>query len=149
MISKATLNFDHFESCLPENPWLKHFFGYLESVSLGRALGEVEDDTKMDVQRMLENAIKEIESFSLSLPEDDQPIKKERKRKEPPSSKPKFVTERISDEWIDRFKNDELGDLKNDQLKAFLKGQGERVAGKKSDLVDRVIRVIEKELFND
>lgn len=149
LISKATLNFDHFESCLPENPWLKHFFGYLESVSLGRALGEVEDDTKMDVQQMLENAIKEIESFSLSLPEDDQPIKKERKRKEPPSSKPKFVTERISDEWIDRFKNDELGDLKNDQLKAFLKGQGERVAGKKSDLVDRVIRVIEKELFND
>mmetsp|Transcript_32702 Transcript_32702/g.70599 ORF Transcript_32702/g.70599 Transcript_32702/m.70599 type:complete len:287 (+) Transcript_32702:1497-2357(+) len=123
LISKAILNFDHFESCLPENPWLKHFFGYLESVSLGRALEEVEDDTKMDVQQMLENAMKEIELFSLSLPEDDQPIKKERKRKEPPSSKPEFVKERISDEWIDRFKNDELGDLKNDQLKAFLKGQ--------------------------
>eukprot|EP00581_Thalassiosira_minuscula_P008296 CAMPEP_0183702362 /NCGR_PEP_ID=MMETSP0737-20130205/489_1 /TAXON_ID=385413 /ORGANISM="Thalassiosira miniscula, Strain CCMP1093" /LENGTH=727 /DNA_ID=CAMNT_0025928959 /DNA_START=44 /DNA_END=2227 /DNA_ORIENTATION=- len=153
LISKATLNFEgDFVSCLPENPWLKHFFGYLESVSLGRPLGKVEDDAKMDVERMLETASEEIESFSLSLPEDDLPVKKERKRKTPSSSsatKTEFVKERISEEWIDGYKNDELDLLKNDELKAFLKSQGERVTGKKSDLVDRVIRVIQKELFKE
>lgn len=149
LIAKATLNFPgDFEACLPENPWLEHFFGYLESVSLGRALGEVEDDTRMDAERMLETAREEIESFSISLPEDDVPAKKERKRKEPPApSKPEFVKEGIGEEWIDMYKNDELDALKNDQLKAFLKGQGERVAGRKSELVDRVIHVIEKEVF--
>ena len=150
LISKSTLNFGNdFASCLPENPWLKHFFGYLESVSLGRALGEVEDEAKMDVEQMLETASEEIESFSLSLPEDDQPVKKERKRKAPASIKTEVVKERISEEWIDRYKNDELDLVKNDQLKAFLKSQGERVTGRKADLIDRVIRVIQTELFKE
>ena len=87
-------------------------------------------------ERMLETAREEIESFSLSLPEDDVPAKKERKRKEPPApSKPEFVREGIDEEWIDMYKNDELDALKNDQLKAFLKGQGERVAGRKSEFL--------------
>mmetsp|Transcript_44054 Transcript_44054/g.93790 ORF Transcript_44054/g.93790 Transcript_44054/m.93790 type:complete len:711 (+) Transcript_44054:140-2272(+) len=147
LISKTTLNLsEDFESCLPENPWLKHFFGYLESVSLGRALGEVEDDARMDADRMLKNAAEEIESFSLSLPEDEGPAAKERKRKAPPSSKPGVAREGIGEEWFDRYENDELGLLKNDELKAFLKSRGERVAGKKADLVDRATRVIREEL---
>lgn len=90
-------------------PWLRHFFGYLESVSLGRPLGEVEDDAKMNVQGMLENACEEIESFSLSLPEDDVRVKKDRKRKASSSSAPE-VKESISEEWIDMYKNDEIGE---------------------------------------
>jgi len=150
LISKSTLHFEDFVSCLPENPWLKHFFGYLESVSLGKPLGEVEDDAKMDIDRMMETASEEIESFSLSLPEDELPVKMERKRKAASStSKQEFVKDSISGEWIDMYKNDEVADQKNDVLKAFLKSQGERLAGKKTDLVDRVHRCIQKELFKE
>ncbi|KAL7547793.1 hypothetical protein ACHAWF_011058 [Thalassiosira exigua] len=149
LILKSTLQCDDFAATLPENPWLRHFFGYLESVSLGRPLGEVEDDAKMDVERMLETAGEEIASFSLSLPEDEKPVKNERKRKAPTSSMPEFLKESISDEWIDRYKNDEVVDCTANELKAFLKSQGERIAGKKTDLIDRVHRCIQKELFKE
>jgi ATP-dependent DNA helicase 2 subunit 1 len=151
LISKCVLRFDDFASCLPENPYLKHFFGYLESVSLGKKLGRVEDDARMDVHFMMKDAMDEIESFSSSLPEDEQPVKKERKRKAPPpSSKDRDLKkESIGQDWIDMYKNDEIADMKNDELKAFLKAQGERLSGKKNDLVDRVHRCIEKELFKE
>lgn len=155
LIKKSTLRVEEgssFADNLPPNPWLRHFFGYLESVSIGRPLVDVEDDAKMDVEGMLRTASEEIASFSISLPEDEQPVKKERKRKAPSSStssKEEFVKEPISDEWIEMYKNNELGDLKNDELKAFLKGQGERLAGKKADLIDRCIRCIQKELFKE
>ena len=151
IIEKSVMNRgEHaFTDLLPENPWLKHFFGYLESVSLGQPLQDVEDNAKMDVDQMLKVASEEISSFSLSLPEDDEPVKKDRKRKAPgtTASKPEFVKESISEEWIDRYKHDEVGDCTATELKAFLKTQGERLAGKKGDLVDRVCRCIEKEVF--
>ena len=148
LISKSQLHFDDFVECLPANPYLRHFFGYLESVTLGKPLVGVEDDAKMDVDGMLERASEEIESFTLSLPEDELPIKKDRKRKaSASSSKPEFTKESISDEWIEMYKNDEIADLKNDELKAFLKSQGLRLAGKKADLVERCHKCIEQELF--
>ena len=151
LIAKSTLRCEgHFAQSLPENPLLKYFFDYLESVSLGRPQNKVEDDAKMDVKRMLETVGEEIKAFSLSLPEDEAPVTVPRKRKaSPPASKPEPAKEPISDEWKDRYKYDELHSLANDELKAFLKGQGERVAGNKGDLVDRVIRVIEAELFKE
>jgi ATP-dependent DNA helicase 2 subunit 1 len=153
LIAKCAIRLDggDFASCLPENPYLKHFFGYLESVSLGRELGRVDDDARMDVHHMTENASEEIESFTRSLPEDEQPVKDERKRKAaPPSSKDRDLKkESIGQEWIDMYKNDEIADLKNNELKAFLKTRGERLSGKKSDLIDRVHRCIEKELFKE
>jgi hypothetical protein len=153
LIAKCAIRFDDddFASCLPENPYLKYFFGYLESVSLGKELGRVDDDARMDVHSMTKHAGEEIESFARSLPEDEQPVKNERKRKAPPPSSTDrdLKKESIGQEWIDMFKNDEIADLKNDELKAFLKTQGERLAGKKSDLVDRVHRCIEKELYKE
>ncbi len=147
LIGKSTLHFDDFVSCLPENPYLKHFFGYLESVSLGKPLGPVEDDAKMDAKQMIESAGEEIEALSDSLPNDEQPLTTERKRKAPPSLKQEFKKEPISQEWIDMHENDELANLKSDELKAFLKTQGERLSGKKGDLVDRVHTCIQKELM--
>lgn len=150
LISKSVLHFDDFASCLPENPYLKHFFGYLESVSLGKPLGPVEDDAKMDVQQMLESAGEEIESFSNCLPNDEQLLTTERKRKAPPPSlKQEFKNECIGQEWLDLYENDEIATLKSDDLKAFLKSQGERLAGKKADLVDRVKICIRKEVLKD
>lgn len=151
LIAKATLHTDDdLVSSLPENPLLKHFFGFLESVSLGKPLKEVEDEAKMDVQQMLDTASEEIEAFASSLPEDDLPIKAGRKRKEPGASKPEpAAKEPISEEWIEMYKSGEIADLKNDKLKAFLKSQNERQGGKKSDLVDRIHRCIEKELFKE
>ena len=46
----------------------------------------------------------------------------------------------IAQERIEMFKNNEIADLKNYELKAFLKSQGERLSGKKVDLVNRVHR---------
>jgi len=150
LISKSVLHFDDFASCLPENPHLKHFFGYLESVSLGKALGPVEDDAKMDVQQMLENAGEEIESFSNCLPDNEQLLTTERKRKaHPPSLKQEFKKECVGQEWIELYENDEIATLKSDELKGFLKSQGERLAGKKADLVDRVRICIRKEVLKD
>jgi hypothetical protein len=135
LIEKCSLHFDDFVACLPENPYLKHFFGYLESVSLGKKLGEVVDKTRMNVPVMKETAGQEIKLFVGSLPDDEVLVKADRKRKTAPKSS------------IDMFKNDEIADLKNDELKVFLKSQGERLTGRKHDLVDRVHRCIEKELF--
>ena len=148
LISKATLHADNVKDALPANPFLQHFFGYLESVSLSKPLLKPEDEAKQDVQMMLDNASEEIEDFKTSLPPDDLPIQKAGvKRKAPAASKPKFEKEPISEEWIDMYKNNEIADLKNDKLKEFLKGQGERMGGKKSDLVDRINRCIQKEVF--
>ena len=110
LVSKSTLRFDDFASCLPENPFLKHFFGYLESVSLGNKLGRVDDDTRMDFQSMMKNSSEEIKSFSSILPEDEQPVKIGRKRKAPPpSSKDRDLkNESIGQEWIDMYKNAEV-----------------------------------------
>ena len=98
---------------------------------------------------MIESAEEEIEAFSNSLPDDEQPLTTERKRKAPPSLKQELKKEPISQEWIDMYENDELASMKSDELKAFLKTQGERLAGKKADLVDRVHTCIQKELMKD
>ena len=148
LIEKCSLHFDDFVACLPENLYLKHFFGCLESVSLGKKLGEVVDETRMNVPVMKETAGQEIKLFAGSLPDDEVLVKADRKWKTAPKSlKLVPVREAIGQEWIDMFKNDEIADLKNDELKVFLKSQGERLTGRKHDLVDRVHRCIEKELF--
>lgn len=151
MITKSTLRFDDpLVTCLPPNPLLKHFFGFLESLSLGKPLPEKEDEAKMDEQQMLDSAGEQIQTFAASLPEDEQTSKKGTKRKAPSAaSKPEPIKEKISDEWIEMYKNNEIADLKNEKLKAFLKAQGERLGGKKSDLVDRIHRCIEKKVFKE
>ena len=130
LISKSNVQYEgELSDILPENPWLKHFFGYLESISLGRPLDEVQDDTKIDVEGMLAAARKEIEDFSISLPVDAEPVKKERKRKAAAVSKPAAddsVMEDIDEEWIEMYKNDEISDKTAPELKAFLKSRGER-----------------------
>uniref|UniRef100_A0A6U3Y072 SAP domain-containing protein n=1 Tax=Skeletonema marinoi TaxID=267567 RepID=A0A6U3Y072_9STRA len=152
LISKSTVNHEgNFSEMLPENPWLKHFFGYLESISLGRELDEVEDETKMDVEGLLAVARQQIEDFSISLPIDPEPVKKERKRKADAvskTSKGDTPMEDIDEEWIDLYKNDEISGKTAPELKAFLKSRGERVGGKKGELVDRVNRVIYDHIFS-
>lgn len=152
LISTSTVNHEgNFSEMLPENPWLKHFFGYLESVSLGRELDEVEDETKMDVEGLLSVARQQIEDFSISLPIDPEPVKKERKRKADAVSKPSKADthmEDIDEEWIDLYKNDEISGKTAPELKAFLKSRRERVGGKKGELVDRVNRIIYNHIFS-
>ena len=152
LIMKSSINHeDAISDMLPENPWLKHFFGYLESISLGRELDEVHDDTKMDVDGILAVARKEIEDFAISLPIDPEPVKKERKRKADAVAKPSKADtpmEDIDEEWIDMYKNDEINGKTAPELKAFLKSRGERVGGKKGELVDRVNRIIYDHIFS-
>jgi non-homologous end joining protein Ku len=152
LILKSELKHDgDISDMLPENPWLKHFFGYLESISLGRELDEVQDDTKMDVDGILAVARKEIEDFSISLPIDPEAVKKERKRKADAVSKPSkpdAPMEDIDEEWVEMYKNDEIQTKTAPELKTFLKSRGERVGGKKGELVDRVNRIIYDNIFS-
>ena len=113
-----------------ENPVLKYFFNYLESVSLGKELeATVEDDAKMDVQQMIAVARKEIESFSLILPEEDATEKTDRKRKQLTYANNRTTNisvVHVDDEWIEMYKNDAVADCSANELKAFLRSVGER-----------------------
>ena len=182
MISKSGLDDIQFGQHF-ENPALKHFFNFLESVSLGRELLDItkEDDTRMDEEHM-ERARKGIEAFSLSLPEDEEPEKKQRgvkRTREQPRSvtQPENAVIDIDEEWIDLYKDDAIADCTATKLKEFLRSVGERyifhfillqfspyaknsiitictahflkpdrIGGKKIDLIDRVHRVIQKNI---
>jgi len=149
LISKSALNNVDFMHDF-ENPVLKYFFNYLESVSLGRELtGPERDDDmlRMNVDQMLERASTEIRELSLSLPEDEVPEMKQhgvkRVRKETsnqPQMKRKIVD--IDEDWIQIYKDGTVAERTNAELKEFLRSIGERIGGKKDDLVDRIHRVI-------
>jgi ATP-dependent DNA helicase 2 subunit 1 len=118
-----------------ENPALKVFWNYMESVALGTLLGENdpdEDDTTWDVDAILSVCGGEIETFKQLLPEDEV-IVKERKRK---------VTTVRADEtnidWFHEYEENTFEDLTVEELKAYCRSQGEKVGGRKVDLIQRV-----------
>ncbi|KAL3803547.1 hypothetical protein HJC23_014095, partial [Cyclotella cryptica] len=156
MVSKSVITTDEqFSSILPENPYLGYFFNFLESVTLGGKLIKPDDEARMNEAMMLESARKEMEDFALSLPADEV-ARGDRKRKQPLTSKSlkKFnvnvpsvpFEETIPRKWIEMYRNDEIADCNANELKEFLRSIGERVGGKKSDLVDRIHRAILKQL---
>ncbi|EED91329.1 ATP dependent DNA ligase 1 [Thalassiosira pseudonana CCMP1335] len=131
LVSKTAItNPENIASILPENPLLRHFYTFLESVTLGNELQKPQDDARMDVAGMLEQARDEIENFSLSLPEDDQPVKKAVKRKTSASSgsfkRANAVPERIPNKWIEMYRDDAVENCTANELKEGLRDIGER-----------------------
>ena len=119
-----------------ENPALKTFWNYMESVALGTPLVEDnpdEDDTTWDEDGILSLCGPEINTFKQLLPEDEIISKVEKKRK---------VTSTVQDDtgidWIREFKDNTFHDLTAEQLKAYCRSQGEKVSGRKADLIKRV-----------
>jgi hypothetical protein len=132
MVSKCVIktNGEPFSSILPENPYLGYFFNFLESVSLGGKLLKPEDEACMNEEMMLANVQKEMEDFTLSLPQDEAP-QSDRKRKQPAASTKKNNVNVGTDplihrEWMEMYRNDEIADCTATELKEFLRSIGER-----------------------
>ena len=118
-----------------ENPVLKSFWNYIESVALSTPLIDNdtdEDDTTWDVDEILSVCGNEIDAFKRILPEDEV-MAKERKRK---------VHVKKADEtginWFQEYEDNTFEDLTVDELKAYCRASGERVGGRKTDLIARV-----------
>ena len=104
----------------------------------------------MDVEGMNAKAKAEIEKFISTLPIDAaKPKQAGKKRKadaaaETAAGGEKSAKEPIGEEWKERVTSKTIGALKNDELKAFLKGQGESTTGSKTDLVRRIEQLLFK-----
>ncbi len=127
-----------------ENPVLRRFWNYIESVALGTALQEdfaEDDDTMMNVDDILAVAGDKIYGFKNTIPqdfEDEVENKLPRKRK----AADEFPDDTGID-WIHEYKSDTLHELTVAQLKIYLKANGVGVSGKKNDLIEKVKSHIE------
>jgi ATP-dependent DNA helicase 2 subunit 1 len=118
-----------------ENPVLKSLWKYIESVALGTPLEEHdpdEDDTTWDKKGIMSVCGDQITAFNQLLP-DDEVIVQERKRKAAP-----IITDYTGIDWFKEYNENALEDLTVDELKAYLRSQGERISGRKTDLIERV-----------
>ena len=120
-----------------ENPALKTFWNYIESVALGTPLEEElsdDDDTKMNAEEILAIAGDKISAFKATIPE--------RKIEPKPSTKRKAKVISLSDgkgiDWFQVYKMDTFDELRIQELKAYLRSNGERVSGNKDDLIERI-----------
>ena len=119
-----------------ENPVLKTFWNYIESVALGTPLeeGPTEDnDTKMNVEGILAFAGDKIETFRDMIPEDVVEKKLQRKRKPVES-----IPDDTGIDWDCEYEMDTFNELKVDELKAYLRSHGEKVGGRKGELIERI-----------
>ena len=92
---------------------------------------ETEEDW-VDFEGLKELAKEEIKSFDGLLPED---IKAEKPKTE---RKRKIVADESGIDWNDLLLNDGIAECKIDELKSYLRSVGEKVGGKKIELVERV-----------
>lgn len=122
-----------------ENAALTEFYSYLKSVAFDTAKEENNYDTILDKDAILKIAGKEIESFSSSLPIDIERPKYSSSRKRVR----KTVPDDSGIDWIERYRMDELGSCKVDQLKKYLRSVGLLTSGRKDDLVERVTKSLE------
>eukprot|EP01083_Nonionella_stella_P246296 855276_1 len=127
MIQVDNLSFD--------NPSLKVFWNYIESVALGDRLRDLDDDdyvddTQLNVEGILASCGVQIDAFRDALPEDEIESKKRKVAK--------LVEDTSGIDWHEEFENDTLGELRLDDLKMYLRSVGERVSGRKMDVIDRI-----------
>ena len=116
-----------------ENPALEKFWNYIDSIALDvphQQYCEENDVTKMRVDDIIEAAGMHIDEFMALLPEDEVLKPKKRKAELPPDD--------TGIDWFEEYKNDNLESFKINELKSYLRSFGEKMSGKKADLVERV-----------
>ena len=123
-----------------ENAALTEFYSYLKSVAFDTAKEENNYDTILDKDAILKIAGKEIEAFCSCLPIDIERPKYSNSRKRVR----KTVPDDSGIDWIERYRMDELGTCKVDQLKKYLRSVGLPTSGRKDDLVERVTKSLEQ-----
>merc|ERR1719491_96877 len=117
----------------------------MESVSLGMPLREDEledNDIELHVKGILASAGDQIKALQLSLPEDRVALK-QRKRKAKVE-----VPDVTGIDWLHCYERDGLSDCKVDELKAYLRSVGEKVGGRKHEIIYRVKQHIEEGIAN-
>ncbi len=120
-----------------ENPAMKTFWNYIESVALGTPLEEEfsdDDDTKMNVEGILAAAGEEINAFKATIPESKIESKLPTKRK----AKLESVPDETGIDWNREYEMDTFHELRVEELKSYLRSYGERVSGRKDELIERI-----------
>lgn len=122
-----------------ENPVLKKFWNYIESVALGTPLDEdvADDDTKMNVDEILAFAGDKIHAFKSTIPKEEVTVASKvlpRKRKTAKELPP----DETGIDWTHEYEMDTFHELTIVQLKSYLKSVGEPISGKKNDLINRI-----------
>ncbi len=122
-----------------ENPVLKMFWNYIESVALGIPLDEdcsEGGDTTMNIEGILSVAGPKIDAFVNTIPEDSiRPVdaKLPKKRKVP-----KVVPDETGIDWNQEYEMDTFYQLTVDDLKAYLRSNGLKVSGRKDEIIERI-----------
>lgn len=127
----SAMNFEGFSTDCFKNDALEHFYQYMESIALNVNLPPPDESLKQIKDEEVRTiAGKQIDAFLVSLPEDIVVKKEPKKRKREPDTSGR--------DWVSLYKSSEVGDCTVTELKLYLKSTGEKLAGKKADLVERV-----------
>lgn len=129
-----------------ENPALKTFWNYIESVALGTPLSDTllnHDDTSWDVDNILSACGEHIDKFNNLLPENEH-VTSKNKRKSLSSD-----IEVVDIDWIKEFNENTLDKLSVNELKYYLRSKGEPISGRKADLIERIQRHISVVVKNE
>ena len=114
-----------------KNDSLEHFYTYMESIALETTLPTPEQSlNQITDEDMRKQAGDQIDAFIASLPEDIVVEKESKKRKREPDES--------GCDWLDLYKTDALNECTILMLKQYLKSVGEKSAGKKAELIERV-----------
>ena len=126
-----------------ENAQLSRFINYLEAVALEipNTANEQEYDIEVDENEVRELVGDHIQAFLNVLPEDEVKVKGKRQPK-----KRKLEPDDSGVDWERLYVENSISTCKVDELKTYLKSEGERSTGKKADLVCRVEQHIAKKM---
>lgn len=125
-----------------ENADLSRFWDYVEHVALGLPLPAKQDGYEIipDEAALSKRVGNEVERVVSLLPDDIIPEKVSNKRKLTPDDS--------GVDWETVYHQGEVAKCRVDELKKKLKSVGEKVGGKKQELVDRILPYLQKD-FDD
>mmetsp|Transcript_11578 Transcript_11578/g.25067 ORF Transcript_11578/g.25067 Transcript_11578/m.25067 type:complete len:773 (+) Transcript_11578:166-2484(+) len=113
-----------------ENPALTDFWNYIESIAIDIPLQQSENALDVDPDAILANARAQIEDLEMSLPEDE--VKTTTRKRKAPTVDDSGVN------WRELYDTDGVKGCSMATLKKYLGSVGEKVSGKKDELVERV-----------
>lgn len=109
-----------------ENAYIGRFWAYVESLALDEGMkADRKYDTEVDEEQILKRNGEQIDRFQQLLPEEPEPEKKSRKRKE-------LVPDTSGVDWETMYSENALDQCKVPQLKSYLKSIGEPLSGNKA-----------------
>ena len=132
-----------------QNAHLVQYWEYVDKLAHQESLDKQQEEEKrdyegtiIDADEILQFAKTEIEALENLLPDEEQHAS----TKKASTKRKKALPEDESGlDWIALFRNKEVDSANVNQLKSKLKSLGERVAGRKADLVERLTRHLQSE----